>query len=442
MTSRSITLHGPSRAASADWRGLARIGYIFLASVFGVTLVWAFLVRLDGGAVAQGVVSVESSRKTIQHLEGGIVREILVRDGDTVQRDSVLVRLDPTRIDSTNELYRVQLATALAQEARLIAEREMKDNVAFPAEITEIESNPTVARAISDQTRQFQVRRDNLMQTIQMAEAQIAQAVKEAQQNDIDNATSRAIQETATRELEAVQYLYDKNLVALPRLTALQREKARVEGVIASTEAGKVRLQEKIREFTGRRDKLTQDYRQDAAGRLGDLQKSISELRQQVILAGDSQRRIDVRAPITGVVQQMRIFTVGGVIRPGDPIMDLVPTSDDLVIRAKVSTLDIDRIQAGMDAEVRFPSFRTFGLPVIRGNVVAISRDRLMDEVTKEPYFDAQVNVGRNDLPESLRSKLSAGMPAEVVMTTGERNVFDYLVSPIIERFHTSMRER
>ncbi len=210
-----------------------------------------------------------------------------------------------------------------------------------------------------------------------MAEAQIAQAVKEAQQNDIDNATSRAIQETATRELEAVQYLYDKNLVALPRLTALQREKARVEGVIASTEAGKVRLQEKIREFTGRRDKLTQDYRQDAAGRLGDLQKSISELRQQVILAGDSQRRIDVRAPITGVVQQMRIFTVGGVIRPGDPIMDLVPTSDDLVIRAKVSTLDIDRIQSGMDAEVRFPSFRTFGLPVIRGNVVAISRDRL-----------------------------------------------------------------
>jgi HlyD family type I secretion membrane fusion protein len=442
MTSRSITLHGPARAASADWRGLTRIGYIFLASVFGVTLVWAFLVRLDGGAVAQGVVSVESSRKTIQHLEGGIVREILVRDGDTVQRDSVLVRLDPTRIDSTSDLYRIQLATALAQESRLIAEREMKDDVTFPAEVTEINSIPAVARAIDDQTRQFQVRRESLIQSIQMAEAQIAQAVKEAQQNDIDNATSRSIQETATRELEAIQYLYDKNLVALPRLTGLQREKARVEGVIASTEAGKIRLQEKIREFTTRRDKLTQDYRQDAAGRLGDLQKSISELRQQVIVAGDSQRRIDVRAPITGVVQQLRVFTIGGVIRPGDPIMDIVPTSDDLVIRAKVSTLDIDRIQSGMDAEVRFPSFRTFGLPIIRGNVVAISRDRLIDEVTKEPYFDAQVNVGRKDLPESLRPRLSAGMPAEVVMTTGERNVFDYLVSPLIERFHTSMRER
>jgi HlyD family type I secretion membrane fusion protein len=442
MTSRSITLHGPSRAASADWQSLTRLGYIFVASVLGVTLLWALLVRLDGGAVAQGIVSVESSRKTIQHLEGGIVREILVRDGDLVQRDSVLVRLDPTRIDSTSDLYRNQLATALAQEARLISEREMQDGVKFPAEITEIESVPTVARAIDDQTRQFRVRRDNLMQAIQVADAQIAQAVKEAQQNDIDNATSRSIMATAAKELEAVQYLYDKNLVALPRLSALQREKARVEGVIASTEAGKTRLEEKIRELTGRRDKLAQDYRQDAAGRLGDLQKSINELRQQVIVAGDSQRRIDVRAPITGVVQQMRVFTVGGVIRPGDPIMDIVPTSDDLVIRARISPLDVDRVQSEMEAEVRFPSFRALGLPVIRGKIVAISRDRLLDEVTKDSYFDAQINIGRKDLPESIAPKLSAGMPAEVVITTGERNVFDYLVSPLIERFHTSMRER
>lgn len=442
MTSRSITLHGPSRAASGDWQALTRIGYIFVAGVLGVTLVWALLVRLDGGAVAHGVVSVESSRKTVQHLEGGIVREILVRDGDFVQRDSVLVRLDPTRIDSTNELYRTQLATVLAQEARLIAEREMKDAVDFPAEITAIESVPAVARAIDDQTRQFKVRRDNLMQAIQVAEAQIAQATKEAQQNDIDNATSRAIQATAAKELDAVQYLYDKNLVALPRLTALQREKARVEGVIASTEAGKIRLQEKIRELTGRRDKLTQDYRQDAAGRLGDLQKSITELRSQVIVAGDSQRRIDVRAPSTGVVQQMRIFTVGGVIRPGDPIMDIVPTSDDLVIRAKVSPLDIDRVQADQEAEVRFPSFRALGLPVIRGKITAISRDRLVDDVTKDAYFDAQINIGRKDLPDSIAPKLSAGMPAEIVITTGERNVFDYLISPLVERFHTSMRER
>jgi HlyD family type I secretion membrane fusion protein len=442
MTSRSITLHGPSRAASADWQSLTRLGYIFVASVLGVTLLWALLVRLDGGAVAQGIVSVESSRKTIQHLEGGIVREILVRDGDLVQRDSVLVRLDPTRIDSTSDLYRNQLATALAQEARLISEREMQDGVKFPAEITEIESVPTVARAIDDQTRQFRVRRDNLMQAIQVADAQIAQAVKEAQQNDIDNATSRSIMATAAKELEAVQYLYDKNLVALPRLSALQREKARVEGVIASTEAGKTRLEEKIRELTGRRDKLAQDYRQDAAGRLGDLQKSINELRQQVIVAGDSQRRIDVRAPITGVVQQMRVFTVGGVIRPGDPIMDIVPTSDDLVIRARISPLDVDRVQSEMEAEVRFPSFRALGLPVIRGKIVAISRDRLLDEVTKDSYFDAQINIGRKDLPDSIAPKLSAGMPAEVVITTGERNVFDYLVSPLIERFHTSMRER
>jgi HlyD family type I secretion membrane fusion protein len=149
-----------------------------------------------------------------------------------------------------------------------------------------------------------------------------------------------------------------------------------------------------------------------------------------------------VRAPITGVVQQLRIFTIGGVVRPGDPILDIVPLSENLIIRARVSPLDADRVTAGMKAEIRFPSFRNLGLPVITGNVQAVSRDRLVDEATKDPYFDAQINVDRKNLPDAIVSKLSAGMPAEVVIPTGERTVFAYLISPLSERFGTSMRER
>lgn len=442
MTSRSITLHGASPAPSADWRAMTLIGYAFIAGGFGVFLLWTLLARLDGAAVAQGVVSVESSRKTIQHFEGGIVREILVRDGDLVQQGRVLIRLDPTRIDSANDLYRTQLAAARAQEARLLSEREMKDEVNFPQDVLDLVALPAVARSVDDQKQQFAVRRQNLLQATQVAEAQIAQATREAEQNDIDNDTAKSIMVNVNRELESVEYLYERNLVALPRLTALRREQARVEGMIASTEAGKARLQDKIRELTIRRDKIAQDYRQDAAGRLGDLQKSIAELRQQLIVAGDSQQRIDVRAPSTGVVQQMRVFTIGGVVRAGDPILDIVPTSDDLIIRAKVQPIDADRVNNGMDAEVRFQSFRALGLPVIRGKVVAISRDRLIDDVSKEPYFDAQINVGRNMLPPAIAEKLSAGMPAEVVIPTGERTVFNYLVAPITERLNTSMRER
>lgn len=441
MTSRSIALHGPAPAASADWKAVTRFGFWFIACTAGVFFVWAFLARLDGAAVAQGVVSVESSRKTLQHLEGGIVREILVRDGDLVQKGSVLIRLDPTRIDSTSDLYRTQLAAARAQEARLTSERDMKDSVAFPKDVTDLAALSTVAQTIEDQKQQFSVKRNNLVQSVEAAEAQISQATSEAEQNNVDNETARAILANVNRELESVQHLYNQNLVALPRLTTLQREQARLEGVVSNTEAGKTRLQEKIKELTIRRDKLTQDYRTDAAGQLNDVQKSISELRQQLVLASDSQQRIDVRAPITGVVQQMRIFTVGGVIRPGDPILDLVPTSDDLIIRAKVQPIDADRVSSGMDAEVRFQSFRSLGLPIIRGKVVAFSHDRLIDDVTKDPYFDAQINVGRNVLPKSIMDKLSAGMPAEVVIPTGERTVFNYLVTPIMERFNTSMRE-
>jgi HlyD family type I secretion membrane fusion protein len=407
-----------------------------------VFLAWTLMARLDGAAVAPGVVSVESSRKTIQHLEGGIVLEILVRDGDLVQEGQVLIRLDPTRTDSAGGLYRDQLAIVLAQEARLLSEREMADNVAFPKEVTDLIDIPAVARAISDQRRQFTVRRDALLQTIEVANAQLAQANKEAEQNDIDNKTAKSTLINVNRELVSVRGLFERNLVALPRLSTLEREQLRLQGVIENTEVGKLKLQEKVQELTVRRDKATQDYRQDAASQLADVQKSITELRQQLVVATDSQRRVELRAPITGVVQQLRIFTVGGVIRPGDPILDIVPSSDSLIIKAKVSPLDADRVTVDMNAEVRFPSFRLLGLQIIRGKVSAMSRDRLLDDVTKDPYFDAQIRVDRKDLPAVIVDRLSAGMPADVVIPTGERTVFDYLVTPIVERFQTSMRER
>jgi HlyD family type I secretion membrane fusion protein len=216
----------------------------------------------------------------------------------------------------------------------------------------------------------------------------------------------------------------------------------RLTGVVDGTDAGADKVQQKIQELTLKRAQTMQDYRQDAANKLADIQKSITELRQQLIVATDSQSRIDVRAPATGVVQQLRVFTVGGVVRPGDPILDLVPSSDSLIIRARISPLDADRVTTDMATEIRFPSFRGLELPIIHGTIVAISRDRLIDESTKDSYFDAQIRVERQNLPEAIVGKLSAGMPADVIVPTGERTVFAYLVTPITERFATSMRER
>lgn len=432
----------PPPIASSAWQGVVQIGYLVLAASLGMFLIWAFLARLDGAAVAPGIVSVETNRKTIQHLEGGIVRELLVRDGDLVKEGQVLVRLDPTKTESAGDLYRNQLAIMLAQEARLFAEREMLNAVSFPKEVIDLASIEIIGRSVEDQKRQFKVRRDALMQSIDVANSQIGQATNESEQNEIDNRTAKATLVNVRKELSIVRDLFEKNLVALPRVSALEREELRLEGVIKNTDVGVVKLREKIQEYTLRRDQLAQDYRKDAANQLSDLQKSIAELRQQVIVATDAQRRVDLRAPITGVVQQLRIFTVGGVVRPGDAILDIVPLSENLIIRARVSPLDADRVTSGMKAEIRFPSFRTLGLPVIIGNVQAVSRDRLVDEASKDPYFDAQISVDRKSLPDVIIDRLSAGMPAEVVIPTGERTVFNYLISPLIERFGTSMRER
>jgi HlyD family type I secretion membrane fusion protein len=436
----SDEVHAPQ--PSANWRSVVRWGHGVIVGGLGVFLLWTLIARLDAAAVATGVVSVESNRKTIQHLEGGIVREILVHDGDMVKEGQVLVRLDPTRADAMADLNRNQLLILLAQEARLIAERDRADKITFPPEVVAQQEVPVVARAMSDQQRQFDGRRDTVLRNVQVAEAQIAQTVKDQEQNQNESRTARATLATVTQEFEAVRALYAKNLVALPRMTAIEREKLRLEGVISDADITALKLTEKVQELTLRRDQAWQDYRQDALNQLSDMRKTISDLRQQIIVADDAQRRVDVRAPTAGTVQQMRIFTVGGVVKPGDPILDLVPASDTLIVQARISPLDADRVSAGMMAQIRFPSFRSFGVKIIQGQVRSVSRDRLLDEVTHDPYFAAEIGVDRASLPPELVDKLTAGMPAEAVIPTGERTAFRYLISPLVERFQTAMRER
>lgn len=438
----SNAIEATPAAPSSNWKAAIISGYCVLFGGLGVLLLWATTARLDSAVIAPGLVSVEFNRKTVQHLEGGIVRELLVRDGDIVVKDQVLLRLDPTRTDSMGDLYQHQLGVQLAQEARLLAEREAAEVVRFPAEVLERSAIPMVERAINDQKQQFAVKRETMLRMVELVNAQIAQARQELEQNEIDNKTARSTVENVERELKGVLELYEKKLVSLPRVSALEREQLRLKGVIESTTAGTTKLREKIQELTLKRDQGKHDYQQEAAAQLVEVRKSIAELRQQVILASDAQHRIVVRSPTNGMVQQMRIFTVGGVLRPGDPILDIVPLSENLIVRARVSPLDADRINPEMAAEIRFPSFRYRGFEIIRGKVHAVSRDRLVDEATKDPYFDTQIAIERTSLPPEIAEKLVAGMPAEVVVPTGERTVFAYLVTPLVERFHTSMRER
>ena len=427
---------------SADWLSATRAGYAVVILGFGLFVAWAATARLDGAAVAPGVVAVESNRKTIQHLEGGIVREILVRDGDHVSEGQVLLRLDPTRVDAQGETFRNQLAAFLAQETRLLSERDGAAVLAFPPEVTQRSGQAAVAAVIFDQERLFDKRRDTLQRDLSVADAQIEQLHREADQNVSDLATARATLKNVIAELLPLRELLARQLISVSKVMPLEREKLRLEGVIASGELQTRKLKERLLEAQLKRNQILSEFRRDASAQLLDVRRQINDVRQQLLVAEDAQRRFELKAPIAGTVQQMRIFTVGGVIRPGDPVLDLVPASDVLVIQAKISPLDVDRLAPGMGAEIRFPSFRYFGADVIQGNLRSVSRDRLLEANGRDSYFAGEVTVNRSSIPPEFAPRLTAGIPADVIVPTEPRTVLEYLLNPIFERFNKSMRER
>lgn len=445
MTAAQRTEMAPAGLAPpppADWRSAARVGRAIVIVGFGVFVGWASLARLDGAAVSSGVVAVESYRKTVQHLEGGIVREILVRDGDVVAEGQVLLRLDPTRVDAQSEAYRSQVAALQAQETRLLVERDAGSVLSFPPEVVRRSADTAVAAVIADQKQVFDVRRAALLSNLSVADAQIEQIRKESEQNTSDLATARATYANVVSELVPLRGLLQQKLVAVSRVMPLEREKLRLEGVIASGELQAKKLHERLVEAELKRKQVLSDYRQESSTQLLDVRRQLSDARQQLVVAEDAQRRFELKAPIAGTVQQMRIFTVGGVIRPGDPVLDIVPATDTLVIQAKISPLDVDRVTQGMRAEIRFPSFRYFGADIITGSLRSVSRDRLIEDASREPYFAAEVTVDRATIPAAFANRLTAGIPADVVIPTEPRSVMSYLLTPIYERFDKSMRER
>ncbi len=427
---------------STNWRRPLLIGYGVIFGALGTFSAWASLAPLDGAAVAAGVVAAESNRKTVQHLEGGIVREILVRDGQQVKLNQLLVRLDPTRIDTQGDLFNNQIAILLAQETRMMAEFEGHDSLSFPEEVMARQADAAVAPVIADQRRLFASRRSSFVRNQQVADTQIEQARKEIEQVQVDIATAHATLVQVDEELNALRPLFKRQLVPTTRIAPLERERLRLTGIINGGDVQNAKLKERLEEATLRRQQVIQDYRQEASTQLVDMRRQLNDVRQQMVLVTDSQRRSDIRAPIAGTVQQLRVFTVGGVIRPGEPILDIAPENDELVVRAKIQPNDADRVTNGMGAEIRFPSFSYWGRDVIRGTVRSMSRDRVVEDQGRDIYFAAEIIVDKTTVPLVILAKLSAGMAAEVLVITGERTVADYLLRPLVERWSKSMRER
>ena len=363
-----------------DWKRPAMLGYIVIILAFGVMGGWSAFARLDSAVVAPGTVTLESNKKTIQHFEGGIIARILVHEGEHVDQGQILFMLDNTQAQANANAHRNQLDAFLAQEARLVAERNNAEQVTYPPELMNRMSEPIVKDAISDENKQFNERRASLVGQIAIQKSRIKEfATQIAGISDEKAATERQLG-LINSELADLLQLLEKKLVQKSRVLALERERARLEGVIGRAVADIAKAQNGIGEAHLQIEQLRKKFSEDVNAQILQVREKIAELREKATISEDVLHRIQIRAPRAGTIQNMHVATVGGVIRPGEQLAELVPDDDSLVVNAEVSPTDVDAIEAGTQAEVRFSAFHGYTLPLILGHVESVSHDRIIDE--------------------------------------------------------------
>ena len=427
--------------ASSSHKGYAYLGYFGIAIVFAAFGGFAWRAPLDSAAIAPGQVMAETATKPIQHLEGGIVREVLVKESTPVRKGDVLFRLEPTQARATSEMLMKQLDAATALEARLLAERDRAERISFPAALLERRHVSETAAAIADQRKRFDERRQMLDSETRILKARLAQAEKE-HAGLTHQATSLKEQlENLNADIEDASTLLQRKLYRRSKYRALLRDRSRLEGQLGTNESELARAMEATNEARLQIEKIERKFVDDASQQLPDVRVRLSDLREKMTVASDVMSRIEVRAPQNGIVQGLKVHAAGAVVKPGEALAELVPTGDKLVMAARVSPLDIDNVTKGQRAEIRFPAFSSRRIPTILGNVETVAGDAMLDEYTREPYFLARVIVDTSTIPSEIHDRLVPGMPADVLIITGERTLLEYLLSPITDLLFKSMRE-
>jgi HlyD family secretion protein len=431
-----------SEKSISDWRGIAVAGYAVIILTFGVVGVWAAVAKLDKAVVAQGFVAVETNRKSVQHFEGGMVREIFIKEGDHVTKGEVLFSLKKVQAQANNDLVKNQLDSGLALEARLLAERDQKENITWPEEFSGRSAEPLLARTMTDQIHQFQERHTSLEGQVSVLESRIEQLTMGIKGIAIEKDSTEKQVGYINDELVNLRDLGKKQLVPMTRVYAMERERTRLEGVIGHSIADTAKAQSSIGEIKIQIQQLRQKFQEDIASSLLEVRQKIADARERVTVAGDVLNRVEIVAPLDGTVQNLKVFTVGQVLRAAETLLEIVPDEEPLVVNAQFSPNDIDTVYGGQQAEIRFPAFHSREIPLMMGRIQSISHDRLMDEQSRQFYFLGVISLDRSDIPEEYRPRIRPGMPAEVVVASGERTVLSYIISPLSESLRKSFRER
>jgi HlyD family secretion protein len=429
-------------ATQASIRRHLLAGVAVVAAVAGGIGGWAASTELAGAVVAPGRLVVDSSVKKVQHPTGGVVAELLVREGDRVKAGDVLLRLDATQAQATAAMVEKDLDELLARQARLEAEREDLDAVSFPAELLARRADADVARAVDGERRLFELRRAARAGL----KAQLRERIGELRE-EIEGLTGQAIakdKEIALihDELAGLLALRQKNLVPLTRVTSLERDAARLEGERSQLVGAAAEAKGKITETELQVIQVDQDLRTEVGKDLAEVRPKISELVERRIAAEDQLRRVEIRAPQDGKVLQLAAHTVGGVILPGEPIMLIVPEQDRLTIEARIAPQDIDQVRLGEATLLRFSAFSQRTTPELDGEVTLISADLSEDQRTGTAYYLVHMAPRPGQVERLGGVRLVPGMPVEAFIQTGQRTVLSYLVKPMRDQLARAFREK
>ena len=416
------------------------IGFLALLILVAVIGLWAVNARIAGAVIAAGTVAVENNRQIVQHPEGGIVGAILVRDGDLVGAGDILIRLDGTALQAEYAVVERQRYEILARIARLIAERDGADSITFPGDLVNT-SDESVAELMAGQVRLFETRRDVSAQERAQLLEKITQTENQIIGGEAQFAALRIQEDLLSEELIANEELLDKGLIPAARVSELMRSLAALQGEIGNLTAIIAQLQGEIASINLEILRVTSARQEEAIATLRDLEAQHIELVERARVIDTSLDRLDIRAPVGGVIYGSTVFAIGAVITPAEPILYVVPQDETLIVSARIEAIHIDQLHPGQDVILRFSAFNQRTTPELFGRIARISADAFTDEASGMTYYIAEVLPTEGELERLGPQTLLPGMPVEIFIQTEERSPLSYLMKPLADYFSRAMRE-
>lgn len=434
------TMQHPLNSRRSLTRHMIVVSALALALVAGVGG-WATTTELSSAVIASGVVVVDESVKKVQHLTGGIVGELLVKEGDRVQAGQALIRLDGTTVRANLSIVESTLAQLYSRRARLQAEQVGMETFEVDEDLTNFVSPPGAAKLMTGENWLFVSRRAALTNMKQQLSSRKSQLADEVEGLTVQLKAIGEALELIVEELAGVDLLYGQGLVSIQRVTNLKRQRAELEGERGKLIAARAQANGKSSELDLQASQLDEDRRTEVARELADVEAKLSEYEERHVAASDQLRRLDITAPLSGRVYQLVVHTVNGVVNPGETLMLVVPESSELTVEARVAPHDIDQIHVGQPVEIRFSAFNQRTTPEVEADIVTVAPDLVTDQRTGANFYSLRIRPKLESLARLRTLSLYPGMPAEVFIKTTDRTVMTYLTKPLADQMRHAFRE-